>query len=143
MSDNSRETRPRSAGTVIAVMLTLAAVSLGGILVWQNYGSSNQPSASVQPAVQSQTLPRADASEEARQALNVLEQSVKDLRASQQQIADQLSETKRELAAEQGERKMLAEQVGSLAGRVDSLAAASASSVAPGTTGTATAKKKR
>jgi hypothetical protein len=58
-------------------------------------------------------------------------------------MADQLSETKRELAAEQGERKMLSEQVGSLAGRVDGLTAASGSSVAAGTTGTTSSKKKR
>jgi hypothetical protein len=57
-------------------------------------------------------------------------------------LQDKLSETKRELAAEQGERKMLSEQVGSLAGRVDGLTAASGSSTA-GTTGTTSSKKKR
>jgi chromosome segregation ATPase len=127
----------------MAVVLVLAAVCLGGFFVWQNYGRLTDPTAGGQPAVQSQAPPRAQASDETKQVLNALEQTVKDLQASQQQTADQLSEIKRDLAAEQGERKMLSEQIGALAGRVDSLAAAPSSSVAPGATGNASAKKKR
>ena len=142
MSDTPRDSRPGSARIAIIVLLVLAA-GLGATVAWQNYGPAAEPSktASVQPAVQSQVPQRAEPSDD--QALNALQQAVKDLQASQQQTADQLSETKRELAAEQGERKMLSEQVGALAGRVDGLAAASASSVAAGTTGTASSKKKR
>ena len=137
--------RPSSARTAITVLLVLATVGLGATVVWQNYGPATEPAktASVQPAVQSQAPQQAEPSDETRQSLNALQQAVKDLQASQQQTADQLSETKKELAAEQGERKMLSEQVGALAGRVDGLAAASASSVAAGTTGTASSKKKR
>jgi uncharacterized protein YlxW (UPF0749 family) len=145
MSDTPRDSRPSFARTAIIVLLVLAAVGLGATMVWQNYGPAAEPSktASVQPAVQSQVPQRAEPSDETNQALNALQQAVKDLQASQQQMADQLSETKRELAAEQGERKMLSEQVGALAGRVDGLSAASGSSVATGTTGTASSKKKR
>jgi uncharacterized protein HemX len=141
MSDTPRDSRPSSARTAITVLLVLATVGLGATVVWQNYEPAKI--ASVQPAVQSQAPQQAEPSDETRQSLNALQQAVKDLQASQQQTADQLSETKRELAAEQGERKMLSEQVGALAGRVDGLAAASASSVAAGTTGTASSKKKR
>jgi hypothetical protein len=140
MSDTSTETRPRSARTAIAVLLVLAALCLGGFLVWQNYGRLTDPTAGVQPEVQSRTSPRAQPSDEKKPALNAIEQTVKDLQISQQQTADQLGEIKRDLAAEQGERKMLSEQVGALAGRVDSLAA---SSVAPGASGNTSAKKKR
>lgn len=136
MNDTSTETRPRSTGTAIAVVLVLAAVCLGGVFVWQNQSRLTDPTAGGQPAVQSQAPPRAQASDETKQVLNALEQTVKDLQASQQKMTDQL-------AAEQGERKMLSEQVGALAGRVDSLAAASAASVTPGATGNAPAKKKR
>jgi uncharacterized protein YlxW (UPF0749 family) len=143
MSDTSTETRPRSAKTAIAVLLVLAAVCLGGFFVWQNYGRPTDPPAGSEPTVQSQAPPRAEASDETKQALNALQQAlnalqqtVKDLQASQQKMTDQL-------AAEQGERKMLSEQVGALAGRVDSLAAASAASVTPGASGNASAKKKR
>jgi uncharacterized protein HemX len=142
MSDTPRDSRPGSARIAIIVLLVLAA-GLGATVAWQNYGPAAEPSktASVQPAVQSQVPQRAEPSDD--QALNALQQAVKDLQASQQQTADQLSETKRELAAEQGERKMLSEQIGALAGRVDGLAAASGSSVTTGTTGTASSKKKR
>ena len=145
MSDTPRDSRQGSARIAITVLLILAAVGLGATVAWQNYGPAAEPSktASVQPAVQSQAPQRAEPSDETNQALTALQQAVKDLQASQQQTADQLSETKRALAAEQGERKMLSEQVGALAGRVDGLAAASASSVAAGTTGTASSKKKR
>jgi chromosome segregation ATPase len=125
-------------------LLIFAAIAVGATVAWQKYGFSAEPTtASVQPAVQSQPTLQANPSDETKQALNALEQTVKDIHASQQQMADQLSETKRQIAAEQGERKMLSEQVGALAGRLDSLAAASASSVTPGTAGSAAAKKKR
>jgi chromosome segregation ATPase len=72
--------------------------------------------------------------------LNELRQSVTGLQTSQQHMADQLELIQRQLASEQGERKMLSEQVEALSGRVDGLSA-SAPSV---TTGTASqsAKKK-
>jgi hypothetical protein len=41
-------------------------------------------------------------------------------------MADQLNETRRHLSAKQGDRKMLSEQVGDLAGRINGLAASSA-----------------
>src|SRR5665213_561035 len=141
MSDTSTETSPRSYRTAIAVLLVLAALGLGGFLVWQNYGRLTDPAAGVQP-VQSQTPSRPEANDETKQVLNALGQTVKDLRATQQQTADQLSEIKRDLATEQGEWKMLSDQVGALAGRVDGVAAASASSGA-GASRNASAKKKR
>jgi chromosome segregation ATPase len=73
------------------------------------------------------------------QALNELQQSVKGLQASQQHITDQLEVIQRQLASEQGERKLLSEQVGALSGRVDGLSA-SATSV---TTGTASQSPKK
>jgi hypothetical protein len=144
MSDTLRDSRPGSARIAIIVLLVLAVVSLGATLVWQNYGPAAEPSktASVQPTAQSQAPQSAEPSDETNQALNALQQAVKDLQASQQQMADQLSETKRERAAEQGEQKMLSEEVGSLVGRVDGLTAASGSVVA-GTTATTSSKKKR
>lgn len=124
-------------------LVIFAAIAVGAIVAWQKYGFSAAPTtASVQPAVQSQPPLRANPYDETKQALSALQQTVKEIQASQQEMADRLSETKQQLAAEQGERKMLSEQVGGLAGRLDRLAAASASSVAPGTAGSA-AKKKR
>jgi chromosome segregation ATPase len=73
------------------------------------------------------------------QLLNALQQSLTGLQASQQHTADQLELIQRQLASEQGERKMLSEQVGALSGRVDGLSA-SATSV---TTGTASQSPKK
>ena len=143
MSDTSRETRPRSARTAIGVLLVLLAVAVGAAAIWQNSDRLIKPTPAVEPQVQSQSSPRAGPPDETKQALNALDQTVKDLQASQKQMTDQLSNITRELATEQGERKMLSEQVGALAGRVDSLAATSASSVAPGNTGNISSKKKR
>jgi cytochrome c-type biogenesis protein CcmH/NrfG len=121
MNDTLTEKRPRSATTTIIMLLVLAALSLVVILVWQNIG---WPASGVHPELSAQH------SDETKPV--AMEQTVKDLQASLQQTADQLTEIKRELAAEQGERKLLSEQVGALAGRIDSLAVAPTSSVAPG-----------
>ena len=148
MSDTSRETRSGPGRTVIAAVLILAVVGLGATVLWRNFGQSDQssPVASAQPAGQTQAAPsattRAEASDETRQAPNALEQTVKDLQASQQQMADRLDDIKRKLEAEQGERKMLSEQVGALSARVDSLTKSSAS-IATGSGANASAKKKR
>src|SRR5258708_30815813 len=109
MSDTPRDSRQGSARIAITVLLVLAGVGMGVTVAWQNHGPAAEPSktASVQPAVQSQAPRRDEPSDETNQALNALQQAVKDLQASQQQTADQLSETKRELAAVQEERKMI------------------------------------
>jgi hypothetical protein len=56
-----------------------------------------------------------------------LKELVAGLEASHKQVSDEVVDLKRQLAAEQGERKMLAEQLGSLSSRVDSLTASAAS----------------
>jgi hypothetical protein len=148
MSNTSRETRAGPGRTVIAAVLILAVVGLGTTVLWRNFGQSDQssPAAGAQPAGQTQAAPsaatRAEASDETKRAPNALEQTVKDLQASQQQMADRLDDIKRKLDAEQGERKMLSEQVGGLSARVDSLTASSAS-IATGSGANASAKKKR
>ena len=148
MSDTSTERRSGPGRTIIAAVLILAAVGLGATVLWRNSGQSDQssPAASAQPAGQTQAAPsattRAEASDETRQAPNALEQTVKDLQASQQQMADRLDDIKRKLDGEQGERKMLSEQVGALSARVDSLTKSSAS-IATGSGANASAKKKR
>lgn len=52
---------------------------------------------------------------------------VKDLAASLQQATDKLEVTQRRLAAEQGERQLLSEQVGALSARLSALSASNAS----------------
>ena len=50
-----------------------------------------------------------------------LQQTIQELRAEQQRIAEQISGLQRQISAEQGGRKLLSEQLGGLSARVDSL----------------------
>jgi len=150
MGDTSRETqlpksgeRSRSGHLVTLVVLLLSVVGIGAAVFWANYGQLSVPSrtATAQPAAQPQapSSPRVEASDDTMQALNALQQSVKGLQASQQHMADQLEVIQRQLASEQGERKLLSEQVGALSGRVDGLSTSATSA----TTGTASLSPKK
>jgi TolA-binding protein len=152
MSNTSRETqtnprsgeRSRSGRMVTLVVLLLSVVGIGAVVFWANYDQLNAPSrtATAQPAAQPQapSPPRVEASDDTMQSLNALQQSVKALQASQQHTADQLELIQKQLASEQGERKLLSEQVGALSGRVDGLST-SATSVTTGTTSQSPKKK--
>jgi len=54
-----------------------------------------------------------------KQALTPLQQSIKDLQAANQRAADQISDFQRQLAAQQGEQKLLNQKVEALSARVD------------------------
>ncbi len=128
--------------TLVVVLLSVAGIGAMGF--WANHGqlSAPPPTATAQPAVQPQapSPPRVEASDDTLQSLNALQQSVQGLQASQRQMADQLEFIQRQLASEQGERKMLSEQVGALSGRVDGLST-SATSAAPVTASQSPKKK--
>jgi hypothetical protein len=132
-----RGERSRSGREASPVLLLLSVVGISAAVFWATYGQLGAFSraAIAQPAAQ----PQAQASDDATQSLEALRQSVKELQASQQHAADQLELVQRQLASEQGERKLLSEQVGALSGRVGGLSAP-ASSV---TTGTAAQSPKR
>ena len=151
MGDTSRETqlpksgeRSRSGRLVTVVVLLLSVVGIGAAVFWANYDQFSETSrtAAAQPAAppQAPSLPRVEASDDTMQVLNALQQSVNGLQASQQHMADQLEVIQRQLASEQGERKLLSEQVGALSGRVDGLSP-SATSVATGTASQSPKKK--
>jgi uncharacterized protein HemX len=134
MADTFEEARRGSSRAIIAsvlILAILAAAGVGASVWWRNSGRSNEPA----------TTAGAQPSDETRQALATIGQTVKEIQASQQQTAARLDEMKRQLDAEGGERKMLSEQVGALSGRVDSLVSSSAS-VSPGPSRKPSAKKK-
>ena len=131
---------------VSLVVVLLSVAGIGAMGFWANYGQLSAPprppTAAAQPAVQPQapSPPRVEASDDTMQSLNALQQSVQGLQALQRQMADQLELIQRQLASEQGERKMLSEQVGALSGRVDGLST-SATSAATGTASQSPKKK--
>jgi uncharacterized protein HemX len=144
MDDTPRRTQPnprrversRPGRRGSPVLLLLSVVGISAVVFWATHGQLSGPLSEAN----AQSIPQiqAKASDQATQSLDALRQSVNELQASQQHMVEQLDLLQRQLASEQGERKLLSEQVGALSGRMDGRSAA-ASSV---TTGTAVPKRK-
>lgn len=64
--------------------------------------------------------------DETRQAVAALQQRLNDIQIGQTKLTDQVSQLQRTIRAEQGERKLLSDQLGSLSGRVDALSSSNA-----------------
>jgi uncharacterized protein HemX len=127
--DNTKRQRApakpsRSGGILPVVLLLPLAVGIGAVVLKGNYGGFGVHLQTA--AAQSLPMPAA-ASDAAAPPTDPLQQSLKDLQTTQQQTADKLEATQRRLASEQGERKLLSEQVAALSGRVDALSASNAS----------------
>ena len=143
MSNSSDATKAKPVRSVVsslrrllAVALILLAASIGGVVLWEKYGGVD---ASSQGAA-AETSTAASAAMETSEASDSTTQLLKELQTSQQQMADKLEDIQRQLASEQGERKLLSEQLAALSSRVNALSASNASA----TTGMAApaAKKK-
>lgn len=157
MDDTSREIQPnpgrgkrsRSGRTLGSVALLLAVVGISAAVFWATYGQLGAFSlrgAAAQLQAPDPSHPRMEASsDDTNSSLNSLSQSVQELRASQQHATEELELIQRQLASEQGERKLLSDQVGALSGRVSGLSVpqrnALASSVTTGTAVQAPKKK--
>jgi len=110
----------RSKTPLVALLLMLGAVAIFGAILWSANGSLISP--------------RAESPDEAKQLRHewdqqreAIQESLKGLQASQQKLAGEMDDLKRQMAREGGERKLLSDQVGSLSARVDGLAEANAS----------------
>ncbi|QAU48683.1 hypothetical protein XH91_27215 [Bradyrhizobium guangzhouense] len=64
--------------------------------------------------------------DETRQALAALQKRFDEIQSGQTSLSGQVSELKGQVAKEQGERKLLSDQLGSLSERVDALSSSSA-----------------
>lgn len=110
----------RSKTPFVVLLLMLGAVAVFGAILWSANGSL--------------VLPRAEAPDEATQLRHewnqqreAIREGLKSLQASQQKLAREMDDLKRQIAREGGERKLLSDQVGSLSARVNGLAEANAS----------------
>ena len=83
-------------------------------------GYESSPVAAVQPKAELSAAAEI-ADKTARDAVANLQQSIQELQAAQQRAAEQISGLRRQILAEQGERKLLSEQLGAVSARVDSL----------------------
>jgi chromosome segregation ATPase len=105
------------------VVLLSLVVGIGGVVLWQKYGSDLGALSQMIASRLSTTGPATETSE----AADTATPSLKDLQTSQQQMADKLEDIQRQIAAEQGERKLLSDQLAALSGRVNGLSTSNAS----------------
>jgi Tfp pilus assembly protein FimV len=127
-----RRARPARAGSsrALSAVLLVFACGIVAVVLRQSFGGI--PNLYEDAPMQSSALMQpSGAVRQASDAMmppgDELRQSMRDLQASLQQIADKLEVTQRQLASEQGERKLLAEQVGALSLRVNGVSASNAS----------------
>ena len=107
------------------MLLVLVLVALGGGLYLASHRNRGDSTAQQHAETTSPV-----SQEDLKQALAPLQQSIRDLQAASQRAADQTSDFQRQLSAQQGEQKLLAQQVGALSARVDHVTNAQAA--APG-----------
>jgi peptidoglycan hydrolase CwlO-like protein len=99
-------------------ILILLLIAVGGAFLWTNYQSVSKSPVVTQPTAEPPT-PREVADEPARQALAALQQTVKDLQTSQQNAAETISKLQQQVSTEEGQRKLLSEQLGALSARFE------------------------
>ena len=119
---NHVNSEPRRLRRILLwILLLLLAVAVGAVLWGSNrIGYESSPVAVVQPKAELSAAAEI-ADKTAREAVANLQQTIQELRAEQQRLAEQISGLQRQISAEQGGRKLLSEQVGGLSARVDSL----------------------
>ncbi len=107
-------------------LVVIVVVVVGGALFWRNNHAQHVSA----PAMEA-TGPGTAAPAPTQQAVTDLQQTVKDLQSAHDRDESRISDLQQQLSAEQGERKLLSEQIGGLAGRLDGLEKARAEDTAP------------
>jgi hypothetical protein len=110
----------RRSKAPFVVFLLMGAVAIFGAILWSANGSLVSPRAEVPDEAK-------QLRHEWNQQSEAIQGSLKSLQVSQQKLASEMDDLKRQIAREGGERKLLSDQVGSLSARVDGLAEANAS----------------
>jgi len=145
-SDNTdirprRSTAPWLVGALIAIIVV-------GSLVWVNHNADTK-SAAPAPQPQASAQPSQDQAEATKQTLSSLQQTVQEVQANQQRLADQIKDIQQQasqfnqqkfadqmndlqqkVAAQQGEQKTLSDKLSALSARVDDLVSTNAESPA-------------
>jgi uncharacterized protein HemX len=119
---NHVNSEPRRLRRILPwILLLLLAVAVGAVLWGSNrIGYESSPVAVVQPKAELSAAAEI-ADKTAREAVANLQQTIQELRAEQERLAEHISGLQRQISAEQGGRKLLSEQLGGLSARVDSL----------------------
>ena len=120
LNNNRDEDEPTRSRRMLPWLLILVVVVIGGAFIWASNrtGKDSSPVAASQSSNAQQSPASQD---ETEQALATLQQAVNDLKSARQHDADQIADLQRQLSSEEGERKLLSDQVNALSGRVDGL----------------------
>ena len=112
-----------SSGRSYALWLgVLVAIALaGGNLYWTNHRVEG---------LQTAAAPKDMEVGHSEQTVAALQQSVQDIQANEKRLGEQISDLQQKLAQEDGDRKLLSDQLGSLSSRLDAIASANGESTA-------------
>jgi septal ring factor EnvC (AmiA/AmiB activator) len=135
MSELAPEPRPRGqTGLLIATVLVIIVAIVAG-LVWKQTRDRTGPGSTT--AAAPQTTPAQDRSTTVAQnaqaanssdkSLEQLRQQVKDLETARQDLSQKVDATKQQLSQNEGDIKLLSQQLGALSERVDGLSGSRAS----------------
>ncbi|MGY3496397.1 hypothetical protein [Bradyrhizobium sp. USDA 4502] len=120
------DARPRSA---LPLLVAILAIILAGGALWMSYSNATKLAASHERAA---VAPPPDpAIEQIKQTLSSIQQAVQGIQADQQRQAERVGDAQQKTAAQQGEQKLLSDQLSALSARVNSLESARAESPAP------------
>lgn len=122
--DPSQPPTPRTSSVFPWLLTALVIILAAGGIFWMN-----QRIEALQTAVGT-TRPDPTV-EETEKSVASLHQIIQQIQTDQQKLGDQVTQIQHGVAAEQGNRKLLSDQIGSLSARVDALASAHATAAAP------------
>ncbi|UQR60763.1 hypothetical protein LRP30_27670 [Bradyrhizobium sp. C-145] len=98
--------------------LGLVAILAAGGAFWLNQKIDS---------VQAAAAPRQESViNETQQAIASVKQAIAEIKTAQQNLGEQVSQLQRAVAMNQGERKLLSDQLGAVSSRIDALASSSA-----------------
>lgn len=116
--DPSLPSDARSRPLLPWLALALVAIFAVGVAFWLNQKID---------AVQAAGAPRQESrATEAQQAITAMKQAIAEIQTSQQKLEEQMGQLQRTVAANQGERKLLSDQLSALSTRVDTLSSSRA-----------------
>ncbi|MGY3576806.1 hypothetical protein [Bradyrhizobium sp. USDA 4504] len=120
------DTQPRSA---LPLLVAILALIIAGGALWMGFNNATKFAASQERAAAAP--PTDPAIEQMKQALSSIQQAVQGIQAEQQRHAERVGDTQQKTAAQQGEQKLISDQLSALTARVNSLESARAESPAP------------
>ncbi|WP_038379187.1 hypothetical protein [Bradyrhizobium elkanii] len=113
----------------LPLLVAVIALMVAGGAFWASYRNSTKlATAQEHAAVASTPDP---AIEQMKQTLASLQQAVQGIQADQQRQAERVGDIQQKTSAQQGEQKLISDQLGALSARVNSLESARAESPAP------------